>query len=76
MRTSWNASQTGSLSPNKQRNLFHCLQCMSPMVNMNMVAMDVVDMDVVDMDVMDMDMVDMGHGCGGHGRDVSFSEKL
>ena len=30
---------------------FHCLQCMSPMVNMDMVDIDMADIDVVDMDM-------------------------
>ena len=69
VRASWNAfvspsvlkknSRNLSQSPFKPRNLFPCLKCMSPMVNMDMVDMDLVNMDVVDMDVVNMDVVDI-----------------
>ena len=57
VRKSARKNHVTSPSPLKPCNLFHCFQCMSPFVNMDVVDMGVVDMDVVDMDGVDMDLV-------------------
>ena len=47
VRKSARKNHVTSPSPLKPCNLFHCFQCMSPFVNMDVVDMDGVDMDLV-----------------------------